>query len=854
MSFFYSKQIKKKKKVKIPNIELLYSRQCLVCPLKKQSKLEPTGSKNPLIYILGEFPSNEDVTNNNQFSDIPGKYFRNVLEDVLGRRFLKKSVRYNNCIHCTPSFKNKNSIDHEIACCKKFIETDIENTKPVVVIGIGDIALKWFINAEGVEKYWRNRQIPVRIGTHNSWFFPIMRPSFITKIKDEWGGDDWVQIFKRDLQQVIKCIEKEEKPRVVHENYKKNIEIVLGKGRKDLYRIEEKLKDFEKLPSVAVDIENWPLKPWEDPNRKLVSIAIGTEDCTISYPLEHSEAWGGQYKRILEITKNFLLNSGKKVCHNLKHELMWFNWYFGQEVLRETEWEDTASQAYILDERTSKKRNKGMFGLGRLTQLRLGFDVKKLSNIEVKDVRNVPLEELLPYNGLDAKYTHPLFLIQEKLLSPKLKKIYKNHHVEICKTLALTETKGVDVNEEQVKEFRQVWEKELLVVEKKLQATDEALEYKKVYGKLLNPNSEAQVVKLFSDILKYKRIKETKKGKYAVDESVLKQFSEEGSEIASLIIEYKRVFKLIVTYCDGVDKRVVNGVLHTNYGHMYTKTSRLNSEDPNLQNWNHRKHPEVRKIIIVSKSNWFVSLDYCQIEARVLAMASKDIRFIEEIFKGLDIHAYWAQQTLKEYPRAMGVEYYEDIDKAMLAEYRGVIKNGMVFPWFYLSTAYTVANNLGIPLRIVEDLYDRFWEDYAGVKKWQEEVVNFYYEHGYVEMLTGRRRRAPLAYTKLANTPIQGVASEIVVAAGNRLSLLGYQQKKPQNQLILNIHDDLSFSIPDKTLDKDIELIGEEMVKPVFDFINVPLAVDVSVGKNWYDLEKIHTFDSQDFGHFKEGC
>ena len=186
-------------------------------------------------------------------------------------------------------------------------------------------------------------------------------------------------------------------------------------------------------------------------------------------------------------------------------------------------------------------------------------------------------------------------------------------------------------------------------------------------------------------------------------------------------------------------------------------------------------------------------------------------------------------------------------DKDTLKNYRGKVKNGLVFPWFYLASCPSVTKGLKLPDSIGKELYEEFWDYFAQVKVWQQTVIDFYSKYGYVEMLTGRRRRDPLGYTKLANTPVQGTASDIVTDAGNRLSLMGYETKRPQNTFRLNVHDDLTFYIPDRTLDRDIEVIAKEMVNPVFDFLNVPLEVEVSVGKDWYNQEFIHKFDTRDF-------
>lgn len=261
----------------------------------------------------------------------------------------------------------------------------------------------------------------------------------------------------------------------------------------------------------------------------------------------------------------------------------------------------------------------------------------------------------------------------------------------------------------------------------------------------------------------------------------------------------------------------------------------------------------MKRNIEKKESDWLVSIDFGQIEARVICMFSRDKRYTKAIFDGYDVHKFWGEKVVNRYPEAVDLsssQSWQDLDDKKQGKFRGKIKNGLVFPWFYLSSHASVARNLGVPKEIMKELYEEFWDYFAGVRKWQKEVVAFSKKYGYVETLTGRRRYCPLGYTKLANTPVQGTGSDIVVNAGNRLSLASYELQKPQLQYRLNIHDDLTFIIPDKNLDDDILTIVKEMVNPCYDWCSVPLTAEVSAGRNWYDQTPIHTFDSRDFGHF----
>lgn len=862
MGFFFNKikqQRKTKKRVQPSLTDFSYEQQCEVCPLRKQDlrhpKIEPSGVDNPIIYNLGTVPGKKEDIRGNHFIGEEGELLREALDSVFGKRFIRSSVRWNTVVRCRAP-RDRDISQQEIECCRKSVEEDIEKSKPLVILGYGRAPLKWLLNVNGIRDLWRGRRIPVKVGNHVAWYFPLIHPFDILSKRRKGYKSDWDLLFERDLKRVADFLSQKNilKPEVIDKDYDKHIVVVEGTKSGDFELIEKALEKMKKYFDIALDIEDIPLKPWESKDARMVSIAIGTDKDVIAYSLEHPKAWNGKYEKILALTEQFLLTyQGTIYCHNLKHELMWFYWYFGEKVLRETKWGCTLRMGYVIDERTKKKRNMGMHGLGRMCLIYLGFDLKVLVNIDFKNMLDEPLDKLLLYNGRDSKYEFALSKKLEPLLEGKLRDIYE-HHVRNAITLAITESSGLEVDTNKIRVLSKDLEKQLIVVEKKILSLSEVTEYEKIYGDF-KQSSPKDLISMFEKILKYPLVKGTAKGNYSVDESVMKVFMEEhNSKLAEYILEFRGLSKQKSTYLDNIPKRLssVDGKLHAQFNDTLTSTGRFSSEDPNMQNFPKRKNKHIRGIIICIKHHWFVALDYGQIEARVICMFSKDKQYIKDIFNGFDIHEHWAKVVAKAHPAAAKVDRYSDLTAEGLDKFRSKVKNGLVFPWFYLASFKSVARGLAVPESIMEKLYNEFWDYFAGVKVWQKKVIADYAINGYVEMLTGRRRRDPLGYTKLANTPVQGTASDLVTDSGNRISLLGYEQVKPQFTFRLNVHDDLSYYLPDKTLDTDLEFIAKEMVRPTFDFINVPLTAEVSVGKNWYEMEKIHTFDSRDFG-FKIG-
>lgn len=240
----------------------------------------------------------------------------------------------------------------------------------------------------------------------------------------------------------------------------------------------------------------------------------------------------------------------------------------------------------------------------------------------------------------------------------------------------------------------------------------------------------------------------------------------------------------------------------------------------------------------------FLAADYGQIEARVFAMASKDLTYIKMLWEDYDVHAEWARRLAMAYPKRIGGSKNLD-DKVVMKKFRDDVKGGWVFALFFGAQLSTAAKQVEIPEEYLKGEYNRFWQVFSGLKDWQERNQKFYHEHGYVEGLTGRRRCGPLSFNQTINTPIQLTAAEIVMDGMCRISELNNWETQP----IWNIHDDLGFHFSDGNIDDCMEIVAREMVKINFDFINVPLMAEISIGDTMYDLKEIGKISSRDFGH-----
>jgi uracil-DNA glycosylase family 4 len=271
-----------------------------------------------------------------------------------------------------------------------------------------------------------------------------------------------------------------------------------------------------------------------------------------------------------------------------------------------------------------------------------------------------------------------------------------------------------------------------------------------------------------------------------------------------------------------------------------------NCEMPNLQNFPKRdaETKEVRKSIRAPKGCVMLAFDYGQIEARVIAMFTKDKQFCKALWERFDVHQYWAERIAHDYPARIGGKKNLQ-DKKVMKDFRTDIKNQWTFPLFFGAKDTSVAGFLDIPVHIIRRHVREFWKMFEGVKKWQEQQMEFYKEYGYTECLTGRRRHGPMSANQIYNSPVQGTAAEIVLDAMCRLS----EKRDPELQPEINIHDDLTFvRVPEERVDVIAEQVISMMLAVPFSWVNVPITAEMSVGENWMELEEVGTFSSDEWG------
>lgn len=840
-------------------IESMNKLGCSVCPRDKDTtlcspKMEPGGVDFPQLYLLGTGPNQEEDDRNEHWVGAGGRAIR----QMFSRGFFEDEVRSNHITNCMPAIGGPGHPEvAEIECCRGRVVADIEMSKPLVVVGVGDEPLHWATGLPRSSLTFHGTLIATRIGRHACWYYPIIYPNYTKDRYERKGGrkSEYEMVLEHDVRRIEDLIAGGlEPPHVYEAPYDAGIELITGEGAGDMARLEQALHETLRGPN-GFDLETNCIKPYSHDKPLILTAALGTFDKTYAFPVmldedrDGSAGWGTEtrMRKVRGMLGEWIAQSGRKRCHNVPFEQEWSAFTYGNQILRRTEWDDTMAMAYVQDAR------KGTKSLDVQCRIHLGFFLKAQSRVDVKREewwKAHSLKESLRYNGLDAKWTDRLTDVQAARIAAdeRLGKLYEEN-IRLAPTLVLTTARGFPIDFVYAEKMVDDLNGKMEAVEVKLRKTLEVREYTQRFGSFSITNDD-HVLKLMKDILRRPEIeREDRDGKIKLttDEEALSSMPAEVPS-AKLILDHRQLRRNVTTYLGPLIEGKMtgpDGMLHAEY-RRDTVTSRLSSE---IHNWPKHKYREVRGAIAEDQDHWLVAADYGQIEFRVCGMLSEDRNIVKYSWTKYDVHKFWAERMVAEYGAVKDwvVEDFEvDWDEKGMKTLRQVAKNQWVFPMFFGSSWKSCATNCHIPLDVAEDLAKEFWDEFSGHRKWQEKLLKSYAKNLYVETLGGWRRSGVMTLNEAINAPIQGTAGEIVLEAMNALSERADREENIEIQPAFNGHDDLTFRISNDRLESNITIIAEEMCKPRFDYINCPLIVEVSVGPRWHQLEEIAKYSSED--------
>jgi uracil-DNA glycosylase family 4 len=868
MGFFFQDQVKPtpKKQGKKRNAEALNKFGCAVCPLNKSNnkspKMQPTLAADTWIYWLGQNPGRQEDVDGRPFVGPSGSLLRYCLtDDILLHSSFDNVVRDRTPKIKTPEGreKDRDPTTTEIEACRSLIIASIEKAKPKLIVGLGLFTQQWALGSTDTAGM-RGRVFTVKIGNHSCYFMPTYHPARVLHASSEEAKNKGRELtlkelvrtyygrtFKLDVQKACKIVRTLNRPVIETEDDIRK-EILTFNGN-DWDQLIYQLNKAKKAPYKAIDIETQNLRPFSD-GSAILSIAISFNNTNISFALDHPKTkWTLKQRYELQtILVAILTDDTIKIAHNAVFECEWFAHFFGKNVIRHEVWECTQLQAHFIDERRGagqsddeNKRNAYQ-SLGFLVKMYFGVPFKQWFQLDKKNMVNAPLTEMLVYGGADTRFTLKLWYQQTEILRAQRLYVAYLEAVPRQPTVALMQLLGMPVNQAKVKELQTRLRDEISIIEAEIENLDVVKRYVKDTGGF-NPLGE-DAIALFRDYLKRSEIQvqDGQRLRWSIDKNVLEKIDH---PLAELIVQLRNKTKMKSTYVDGLElnkgKYIYNNsILHCNFNTTFTTTGRLSSDEPNMQNFPSRSDAWVREQIQAPDGCTIIAIDYGQLEMCGAAMCSSDPVLKKALWDDYDTHMEWATKMARLCPANVGGDF---TDPKVAKSYRSRIKNKLVFPAIYGAANKSMAGYLNIDAHYVDTLMDEFWDTFAGIKRWQKELLEGYRVNGYVETPTGRRRHHPLTSNEAINAPIQGLASDIVVDTMCQLSYKAVTEGKWYLHPRLNIHDDITFIVPLRNLDQTIEIVYKTMLSPnLGTIINVPLSVTVSVGKDWYHRDEVGKF------------
>ena len=600
---------------------------------------------------------------------------------------------------------------------------------------------------------------------------------------------------------------------------------------RDLASLNEWILKIKTRGWVAVDTETTGL---DDMIAELVGICLCVEVGEACYiPLNHKvgddDLFGGNKLAKNQISLDDALDLLKpiledpaiiKVGQNIKYDMKILSRY----NINISPVDDTMLLSYSLH---GGAHNHGMDSLSNRYLNHTPISIKSIlgSGKSAITFDQVPISEAINYAAEDADITLRLWkFFKPQLHKNNVTKVYESLERPLVPVLADMERNGIKVDRDTLSRMSNSFAQKMAGLE---------AEIFQLAGRNFNVGSPKQLGEVLFDELEIPGGKRGKTGAYATGAEILEDLTVEGYELPSKVLDWRQLSKLKSTYTDALQDHIniETGRVHTSYSMAGTSTGRLSSTDPNLQNIPIRSEDgrKIREAFICEEGSILLSLDYSQIELRILAQIAELDALKEAFFQGQDIHALTASQMF-DVP-------LEGMDP-MIRRQAKAINFGII----YGISGYGLARNLRIPRKEAQSFIDKYFERFPGIKDYMESTVNFAKENGYVETLFGRRIHTPeintrgpqAGFSKRAaiNAPIQGTAADVIRRAMIRMpeAIAGLPAK-----MLLQVHDELLFEVSRDAVDETILVVKEIMENAAMPAIemDVPLIVDAGQGRNW---------------------
>ncbi|MDH2314879.1 DNA polymerase I [Fusobacterium nucleatum] len=603
--------------------------------------------------------------------------------------------------------------------------------------------------------------------------------------------------------------EKKENPKIVEE--KKEVEFIkeinLTLSNRELLIIDnenilneqrEYLSNYKKIASIY----------YEE-----LGIIISTEDKDFYFPLNH----GGLLAK--NIDKNLVVNFISEL--NIKFISYNFKVLLNLGINFKSMYMDMMIAYHLISSQTKIDPIIPITEYSKLEPKDFKTAFGKI-NIELITAQDFSKYLSATSIGILAIYDELNYLLKKE----DLYKILMENEMPLIQVLSLMERKGIEIDIQYFKNYSLELDKELLRIEKAIY--EEA-------GEEFNINSPKQLGDILFVKLNLPSGKKTKTG-YSTDVMVLEDLESYGYNIARLLLDYRKLNKLKTTYVDTLPLLVdENSRIHTTFNQIGTATGRLSSSDPNLQNIPVKTDDgiKIREGFVAGAGKVLMSIDYSQVELRVLTSMSKDENLIEAYREEKDLHDLTARRI------------FNLSDTETVSREQRTIAKIINFSIIYGKTPFGLAKELKIPVKDASEYIKKYFEQYPKVTSFEREVIEFGEEHGYVKTLFGRKRYISGIDSKnktiksqaermAVNTVIQGTAAEVLKKV--MVKVYDVLKDKEDIALLLQVHDELIFEVEENSVEKYSEILADIM-KNTVQLEDVKLNININIGKNWAEAK-----------------
>lgn len=764
--------------------------KCSICSLRDFKMVPMSGPSTAKVLFVGEAPGASEDSQGLPFVGQSGELLRRIIKEA---GIDEAECAFTNVVKCRPPI-NRMPSQTEIECCRPKLEADISEFKGLIVT-LGATSLKALLKKDGLAGCRSFGFIE-----KGKQYFVTYHPAYILRNRN------LEDVFLADLKKVAAFVTKRQKLSYTILN--------------SINEIEE-FCAFLKTTNTGVlscDIETTSLDPHKG---EILSVGFSDGVRTWVIPVKCvGSKLADVDQQVFSILESGVFSNPeiKIVMHNALFDLRFMKTVYGIEIYNL--YMDTQFAHFILEGKHTTHALKSL--AWKYTDFG-GYDVDRTN------MQALSFEQLLEYNGWDALVTALLTPLFFNLLTATQRQLVTDVIPRAMLAISEIETQGIGVDGERIGGFIEQFSSGVASLEERMHAVKEVQELEGEAGRIINVNSPQQILQILVK-MGMTLTKKTRGGAFSADNEVLESFKSKNPFI-DLLLEYREKEKVLNTYLTPYKSVVESGIntIYGDYSFIRTDTGRLSCREPNMQNI-----PENVRSIFVPKFDWFLSVDYSQIELRVLACFCHDEKMVKAFKDGVDIHA------------RVGKEIFGK-DK-LTKEERTRVK-GVNFGTVYGITEFGLSRDLGCSEDEATSILERFYSAFPAVKDFQSDVKSFVLKHKYYETVLGRRRWFSINSStskeelrgqlrQAINFPIQGTASDLVQDATGRM-WRRMREGGVESRMVAHVHDEVVFDVKENELEDLIVLVKDEMETFSFPWVIVPLKVGIKIGKNWKDMKEI---------------